>query len=141
VVTYPGILIAQEFNSHPFGGTTTVQRNTLIRAGGQMWGQQHGALKVHTAQGPISGLVVRDMVIDSPTFAGIHIQGPGRLAATFEGIAIASPGTAGIRIGSTAQGAATFARVSVASPASGGLLDEARPGIFSLAKGAGNTGW
>jgi hypothetical protein len=141
VVTYPGILIAQEFNSHPFGGTTTVQRNTLIRAGGQMWGQQHGALKVHAAQGPISGLVIRDIVIDSPTYAGIHIQGPGLVAASFAGIAIANPGAAGIRIGATAQGAATFERVSVAGPADGGLLDESRPGMFSLTRGDGVSGW
>ncbi|MBA3471574.1 MAG: hypothetical protein H0T53_18215 [Herpetosiphonaceae bacterium] len=141
VITYPGILIAQEFNSHPFAGVTTVQRNSLIRAGGPMWNQQHGALKIDTAQGPISGLVVRDITIDRPTYAGIQIQGPGQLAAMFERIAIANPGTNGVRIGPTVQGEATFSGVTVINPGSDSLLDQARPDLFTLTRGAGNGGW
>jgi hypothetical protein len=141
VITYPGILIAQEFNAHPFAGITTVQRNSLIRAGGPMWSQQHGALKIASAQGPISGLVVRDMIIDSPTYAGIQIQGPGQLAATFERITIANAGTNGLRIGATAQGQATFSAVTVVNSGAASLLDEARPGRFTLTRGADNSGW
>ena len=33
-VTYPGALLASAFNSWPFKGTTTIQRISLIRAGG-----------------------------------------------------------------------------------------------------------
>ncbi|KPV47517.1 hypothetical protein SE17_42325, partial [Kouleothrix aurantiaca] len=66
VVTYPGILIAQDFNSHPFAGTTAVQRNTLVRAGGSMWNEEHGALKIFAKEGPIAGLTVSDIEIDSP---------------------------------------------------------------------------
>ncbi len=78
VVTYPGILIAQQFDAWPFSGTTTVQRNSLIRAGGPMWNQEHGALKIHAAEGALQGIVVKDLLIDSPTFAGIQIQGPNQ---------------------------------------------------------------
>ena len=61
VVTYPGILIAQSFTSHPFAGTTTIQRNSLIRAGGSMFRQEHGALKIEAEQGPVSGVIVKDV--------------------------------------------------------------------------------
>src|SRR5206468_4075116 len=47
VVTYPGILISQEFASTPFDGTTSITRNSLIRAGGPMFHAEHGALKIH----------------------------------------------------------------------------------------------
>ena len=43
VVTYPGILIAQQFNSNPFDGNTFVERNSLIRAGCPMFNLKHGA--------------------------------------------------------------------------------------------------
>ena len=139
VVTYPGILIAQDFGSHPFAGTTTVQRTTLIRTGGPMWRQQHGALKIQAAKGPVTGLVVRDIAIDSPTYSGIHIQGPGPVsAASFEQISVASPGTWGVYV--TNKGAATFSSVVVTRPGKDGLFD-VTAGDFVITRGAGNSGW
>ncbi|MBV9791648.1 MAG: hypothetical protein JOZ51_25855 [Chloroflexi bacterium] len=141
VVTYPGILIAQEFNSHPFGGTTRVERNSLIRAGGPMWSQQHGALKINTAEGPISGLIVDDLIIDSPTYAGIHIQGPAQLSdTTLANIRVANAGSYGVLINGKATGGATFNGVNVSGPIAGGLHDETN-GTFALTRGTGNSGW
>jgi hypothetical protein len=140
VVTYPGVLIAQDFDSHPFEGTTTVQRVSLIRAGGPMWGQEHGALKVLAAKGPVTGLVASDLVIESPTFSGIQVQGPAAVrAAAFERIQIIRPGSAGILIAGT-QGAASFVQVSVESPGGGGLADQSSGG-FRVTRGDGNRGW
>ena len=53
VVTYPGIFVDQEFGSHPFGGTTTIARDTILRSGGLMFGTQWGAL---TVSGPRFGV-------------------------------------------------------------------------------------
>jgi Alpha-1,3-glucanase catalytic domain D1/Alpha-1,3-glucanase catalytic domain D2 len=141
VVTYPGILIAQDFKAHPFGGTTIVQRNSLLRAGGPMWFKQHGALKIMAANGPIVGLVVKDIVIDSPTFSGIQLEGLSAISdASFANIVITSPGTAGIAIGK-ASGDATFSDVVVMSPGDAGLSNASLGKQFVITRGAGNRGW
>lgn len=140
VVTYPGILIAQDFRSHPFAGTTIVQRNTLVRAGGSMWFKQHGALKIEAKDGPITGLVIKDIDIDSPTFSGIQIQGLSSVsAATFENIRISRPGSWGILVGN-AVGGATFRAVTVGG-SQAGLRNESPGGGFTVTRGDGNSGW
>jgi hypothetical protein len=141
VITYPGILIAQDFSAHAFAGTTTVQRNSLIRAGGPMWSQEHGALKVQAANGPISGLAVRDIEIDSPTFSGVQIQGSFAVSdASFTNIRISNPGTWGVDV-TVVSGDATLAAVTVANPSSGGLRNESPGGRFAITRGADNSGW
>ncbi len=142
VVTYPGILIAQQFNSTPFAGLTTIQRNTLIRAGGPMFHDQHGALKVWAAQGEISGLVVKELLIDSATFSGIELEGSYPITnALFEQITIQQPGAWGIFFRSDAAGEVTFSTVTVSQPGKEGLLNYAPKLYFKLNLGAGNSGW
>jgi hypothetical protein len=141
VVTYPGILIAQQFDAWPFAGITTVQRNTLLRAGGRMWNEEHGALKVYAREGALGGIVVRDIVIDSPTFSGVQIDGEHPLSdATFQGVRIVNAETYGIEIGASATGGATFTSVAVEGAKSGGLRD-ALGGGFTITRGADNSGW
>ncbi|RPI33411.1 MAG: hypothetical protein EHM70_06080 [Chloroflexota bacterium] len=142
VVTYPGILIAQSFNSNPFAGTTVVQRNSLIRAGGPMFRQEHGALKIRAEQGDISRLVVKDILIDSATFSGIEIDGSYAISeAAFENIQIVNPGTWGILIRSNTSGEVTFTNVMVENPGKEALLNYAPILYFTLTRGAGNIGW
>lgn len=148
VVTYPGVLIAQQFDSHPFGGFISVQRNSLIRAGGPMWNQQHGALKVHTDRGSIPGLTVNDILIESPTFAGIHLQGSDSgitsatlQNATFSNIRINNAGSYGLLLNANARGNATFSNVVVSNPANGGLNNQAPANQFTINRGSGNSGW
>lgn len=141
VVAYPGILIAQEFKAWPFAGTTIVQRNSLIRAGGPMWGEEHGALKLHAREGALSGIVVRDILIDSPTFSGVQIEGDFALSdATFENITISNAETYGVLIGPGAIGSAAFSAVAVTNPASGGISIPPGDG-FTVVRGNGNSGW
>ncbi|MCA0351972.1 MAG: right-handed parallel beta-helix repeat-containing protein [Chloroflexi bacterium] len=142
VVTYPGILIAQQFKSHPFSGTIQIERNSLIRAGGSMWNQEHGAFKLHAAEGVVQGVVVNDLLIDSPTYAGIHLQGSAKLQAiTLHNITITNPATAGILLSTSAQGHAEFSNVTVVNPGQTGLISNPLPGQFTLTKGTGNRGW
>lgn len=139
-VLYPGVLIGQLFDAHPFAGTTTVERVTLVRAGGRMWNQQHGALKIDANQGPIPGLVLRDIQIESATFAGLHIQGNAPIpAARVSDIAIDGAGTWGVYIGSMA-GEGIFTRVSVDGATRGGLLDNSLK-KFVITRAEGNRGW
>jgi hypothetical protein len=142
VVTYPGILVAQQFNSNPFGGTTVIQRNSLIRAGGPMFNDQHGALKIWADQGEISGLVIRDMLIDSPTFTGIELDGSYPItSATIEDVEVQHPGTWGIYLHANLAGEVTISSVVISDPGEEGLLDYAPKLKFKLIKGNGNSGW
>jgi hypothetical protein len=142
VVTYPGILIAQQFNSNPFDGTTIVQRNSLIRAGGPMFHLEHGALKVWAFQGEIRGLIVKDILIDSPTFTGIELQGNYPLrGARIENVTVEHAGTSGIYLSSNLQGDATFSFVVVTEAGKEALTNYAPKLKFQLILGDGNSGW
>lgn len=138
VVTYPGILIAQDFNSHPFAGTTRILRNSLIRAGGQMFRQEHGALKIRAAQGDIGQVIVRDMWIDSPTYSGIEIEGSHGVGGAISDVQIVNPGTWGILIRSNAAGRVAFTNVTISNPGAGRLLNYGPPAHFTLVEGPGN---
>ena len=108
VVQYPGILIAQQFNSQPFQGTTAIVRNSLIRAGGPAYNDEQGALKFYSEQGNMGGFLVQDLLIQDSTFSGIHIQGPNRVDnLRFQNVTISAPGTWGIRVNADAKGSAT----------------------------------
>jgi len=138
VVEYPGVLIAQQYKSHPFAGTTLVQRMTLTRAGGSMYGQEHGALKLLGFDGPMSGVSVVDVELVDPTFSGIHLQGPGRMdGVRFSNVRVTGARTSGVRIDANAQGGATFEKVVVGGGK--GLSNDAP--AFSIVRGSGNEGW
>jgi hypothetical protein len=138
VVQYPGILIANQFGSQPFQGTTQILRNSLIRAGGAAYNDGHGALKFQAAQGPISGFLVQDLFVQDSTFSGIQLQGPGRIDnLQFTNVTIDAPGTTGIRLNADANGAATASGVVVSK---GGMDDQSK-GAFRWTRQAGNSGW
>jgi hypothetical protein len=145
VVTYPGILINQGFSSNPFGGTTSVERDTLLRAGGDAFGAQWGALTVSGSQAssPITGVQVQDVDIDGSTYSGIYIVGPKDSidGLNLDGVTIASPGTDGIFVDPTAVGNATATDVVVTSPGSGTGLNNQAPASFTINRSSGNSGW
>jgi hypothetical protein len=142
VVTYPGILIAQQFNSNPFDGTTRVQRNSLIRAGGPMFHLEHGALKIWSEQGEIPGLIVNDILIDSPTFSGLQLDGAYSISsASFDDIEITNAGTDGIFLGSRISGDATFSNITVSNSTRSNFLNYSPKLKFTIIFGEGNSGW
>lgn len=142
VVTYPGILIAQQFNSNAFDGNTFVQRNSLIRAGGPMFHLEHGALKVWSAQGEIKGLVVKDTLIDTATFSGLQLDGAYPItSASFDHIEISQAGTDGIYLSSNVSGDASFSFITVRDSSKDALLNYAPKLKFAFKFGDGNIGW
>ncbi|HVZ74989.1 MAG TPA: hypothetical protein VHJ20_21555 [Polyangia bacterium] len=141
VVTYPAILVAQQFSSHAFTGTTSVQRNSFIRAGGRFYNQEHGAIKIFSQQGPISGLLFKDITVDSPTYSGLHIQGSNPITnATFDGITIDGAGSYGLLVQAMTSGGGQFTNVVVTHASGGGIYYEPGAG-FDLGRGAGDSGW
>jgi hypothetical protein len=141
VVTYPGILIAQQFNSNPFEGSTSVERNSLFRTGGPMFHLQHGALKIWSAQGAIPGLIVKDILIDSPTFSGLQLDGSYPISASFENIEISNAGTDGIYLSSSLSGDASFSSVIVSNSGKNAFLNYSPKLKFTINFGEGNIGW
>jgi hypothetical protein len=140
-VTYPGVLVAQQFTSQPFSGTTVVQRNSFVRAGGRFYNQEQGAIKIFSQNGPINGLSVKNNLIDAPTYSGLHLQGPAAITnATFDTLMITNPGTFGIVVNPMTSGAGTFTGVAVTGAARGGL-DYEGGASFTITQGGGNSGW
>lgn len=141
VVTYPGILIAQQFNSNPSDGAT-VQRSSLIRAGGPMFHLEHGALKIWAKESEIHGLTVKDLLIDGSTFAGIEILGSYPITgATIENVMVQQAGTSGIHLASNLQGDITFSFVTVSDSGKEALTNYAPKLKFEIILGEGNSGW
>lgn len=142
VVTYPGILIAQQFGSNPFDGSTVVQHNSLIRTGGPMFKLKHGALKIWADQGEIKGLVVSDLLIEGSTFSGIEIEGSYPItSAVFEHIDVKDSGEWGIILRSNVAGDATFSFITVNGSAKEAILNYAPKLLFKFTVGEGNLGW
>ena len=129
-----------EFNPLPFGGTTTVERNTLTRTGGYEpnWQAEFGGLWIFANLSAIdSNLVVRDVDILDSTYQGLLLSGEqGVENALFERVTVAGASTFGIEVATS--GSATFSDVTVSSATSGGATIATE---FQAVKGSGNTGW
>jgi hypothetical protein len=170
VLTYPGILIDNEFSPYPFGPTLTTFKNiSLIRAGGPMFfeGTQnpwlHGALKLYLREGDVTDILVENIDIVDPTYAGIEFRGfgtayvpsgekydPDLLAAadiaklqnvTLKGITITNAGTYGIEaLDGAGRGSVSFQDVVVSGSTMGGLYQGTAPDSF-FNRVSGNQGW
>ncbi|MBC7658326.1 MAG: hypothetical protein H7249_01310 [Chitinophagaceae bacterium] len=87
VLTYPGILIDNEFSPYPFSAgpnndkPTTFRNISLIRAGGQMFLEptpwEHGALKLYQREGSVNDILIDTIDIIDPTYSGIEFKGFG----------------------------------------------------------------
>ncbi|MBI9049694.1 MAG: hypothetical protein JEZ00_09760 [Anaerolineaceae bacterium] len=142
VVTYPGILIAQQFNSNPFGGQTLIQRNSLIRSGGPMFRDEHGALKIWADQGDINGVVIEDLLIEGSTFTGIDLEGSYTINQTsITNVVIENSGTHAIYLRSNLNGEVSFTEVTVINPGQEALKNNSPKLKFSIINGSGNEGW
>ncbi len=143
-VTYPGVLVDQEFDSHAFGGTTTIARDTILRSGGPMFGQQWGALTVsgHDTGSAITGVSITDVEIDDATYGGLLFVGPNDAidGVNLTGVTIARAGTYGIVVAPMASGSATATDVVVTSPGTGGV-DNGADAAWTFTRQSGNTGW
>jgi hypothetical protein len=139
-VQYPGILFARQFDSQPFSGTTEVNRNTLLRTGGNAYEHTHGALKFHADQAEVGNIKVNDLDIVDSTNSGVHVQGLNVIDKVWlNGVKITNPGQASFFLNGGSQGALDAVGV-VATGGNPAVINESN-GKFNLIKGMGSTGW
>ena len=139
-VQYPGMFFAEQFNAHPFTGDTQVNRNTLLRAGGNAYGHTHGALKFHADQAPVGNIHVTTLDIIDPTNAGIHVEGGNVIDKVWlNSVTITNPGQASFYLNAGAQGSLDAVKVTSTGGNSAVVNDSG--GKFNLIKGDGSTGW
>jgi hypothetical protein len=139
-VQYPGIFFAAQFDAHGFTGTTEVNRNTLLRAGGNAYNHTHGALKFHADQGPVGNIKVTDLDIIDPTNSGVHVQGGNVIDKVWlNDVTIQNPAQGSFFLNSGAHGALDAVGV-VVTGGNPGVVNDSN-GAFNLIKGAGSTGW
>lgn len=171
VLTYPGILIDNEFSSYLFGDELTIFRNiSLIRAGGPMFFEttanpwKHGALKFYLREGSVTDILVENVDIIEPLYSGIEFRGFGAQYVpagekfspeiianaeaavldnvTLRNINIVNAGTYGIEVlDGGGRGQVNFENVKVSGSAIGGIDKGTAPGNFFNRIGNGNTGW
>ena len=170
VLTYPGILVDNEFSSYPFGPAPTTFKNlSVLRAGGPMFREGtadpwlHGALKFYMREGDVNDILVEDVDIVDPLYAGIELRGfgtayvppgekyePGLLARAdsakyanviLKNVTVTHAGTFGIEVVDGAgRGSVRFEGVVVKGSAQGPLSAGGAPDSF-FDKGPGNVGW
>jgi hypothetical protein len=139
-VQYPGMFFAAQFDSQPFTGTTEVNRNTLLRCGGNAYDHTHGALKFHADQGDVGNVEVTDLDISSPTNAGVHVQGNHIVDKVWlNDVTIDSPGQGSFFLNQGAKGALDAVMVT-SSGGNSAVVNDAGD-AFNLIKGPGSTGW
>ena len=138
VVQYPGILIAQQFNSQPFQGTTAIVRNSLIRTGGPAYNDEQGALKFYSEQGNMGGFLVQDLLIQDSTFFGHSHPGP----QPYRQPAFSERHHLGARnVGHPCQRRCQGISHRQYSRDMNGRIDDQSKGAFAWTKEAGNSGW
>jgi Pectate lyase superfamily protein len=139
-VQYPGMFFAEQFNAHPFTGTTEVNRNTLLRAGGNAYNHTHGALKFHADQAPVGNIKVSTLDIIDPTNSGVHVQGGNVIDKVWlNTVTITNPGQASFYLNAGSQGSLDAVGV-VVTGGNPGVINESG-GKFNLIKGTGSSGW
>lgn len=139
-VQYPGILFAAQFDSLPFTGTNEVNRNTLLRAGGNAYNHTHGALKFHADQGAVGNVKVNTLEIIDPTNSGVHVQGFNVIDKVWlNTVSIQNAGQGSFFLNGGSQGALDAVKV-VATGGNTAVINDSA-GKFNLIKGDGSTGW
>ena len=165
VLTYPGILVDNEFSPYPFGPQATTFSNiSLTRAGGTLDDAAYnGALKLYMREGDVNDVTCKNIDIVDPTYGGIEFRGfgtayvpPGMVidptvlhdadVATFHdvhlsSITVTNAGTYGIEVlDGAGRGAVNFKGVVVSGSHTGPLLQGGAPDSFFV-RGKGNSGW
>jgi hypothetical protein len=171
VLTYPGILVDNEFSPYPFGPLPTTFSNiALTRAGGEMFLEDtanpwyHGALKFYLREGDVNNIVCKNIDIVDPTYGGIEFRGfgtayvpPGTIIyppvlqdadnAVFHDVQltqvhVTGAGTYGIEVlDGGGRGSVNFKGVTVSGSHTAPLLQGGAPDSFFVKQGTGNTGW
>ncbi|MBB6634426.1 S-layer homology domain-containing protein [Cohnella thailandensis] len=126
-----GIAVSTRFDPVPFGGTTRVERNTLLRTGGHeaSWNQDFGAIWIFVENKPIDAdiLIQNNEAIDS-TFQGLYVSGPNSINASgahkviVRNYVIDGAGTWGINVAAGVTGSVELQNVLIRNAKVGRLF-------------------
>ncbi|MEV8437296.1 discoidin domain-containing protein [Actinosynnema sp. NPDC051121] len=137
-----GIHVGNRFSSVPLSGTTTLSRNTTLRAGvlDSNWQFGVGALWFDARDGAMSGRIdVTDTDLVDSNYEAIQFISGTITNVHFDGVRITGAGTFGIQLQS--PGSASFANVTATGLGRAGIYSCLGENAFQLTKGAGNSGW
>ncbi|GGU81460.1 CBM35 domain-containing protein [Lentzea flava] len=138
VTSGSGIAVSTWHQPVSFSGTTTVRRNTLLRAGSfePNWNSAIGALWIYTADHEIrTPVVITDLTVTDSSYQGVLMSWQKTMTPiTFDRLTI-DGATWGFEI--QAAGSGSIANTKVTRTSSGGLLNAQG---FTLTLGSGNTG-
>jgi len=136
-----GIHVANRFKAVPVGGTTTITRNTLIRAGSYDAGFKYGigAVWFYALDTAMSGnIVVSDVNILDSSYAAIQFTGSNITNVSVDQARITGAGTFAVQL--QAHGSATFNNVAATKLGAAGIYNCGGK-TFTLNQGTGNSGW
>ncbi len=135
-----GIHVGNRFNSVPLAGTTTIARNTTVRAGvlDQFWKTGLGALWFWAADSPMTGTIkVTDTNLIDSSYEAVQTHGSSVTGLSLKNVNIAGAGTFAVQLESA--GSANFTGVRAIGLGAGGTYD-CNSG-FIITQGPGNLGW
>jgi hypothetical protein len=139
-----GLHVANRFSSVPLAGTTTLARNTTLRAGvlDPNWQFGVGALWFDAQNAAMNGTVnVTDTdLLDSSYEAIQWVEGSSITNVNFNNVKIDGTGTFALQL--QVNGSASFTNVTAAHVgASNPIYSCLGPSGFTINQGAGNSGW
>ncbi len=137
-----GIHVGNRFQSVPLAGTTTLARNTTLRAGvlDSNWQFGVGALWFDARDGAMSGRIdVTDTDLIDSNYEAIQFISGTITNVHFNGVRIIGAGTFGIQLQS--PGGASFSNVTATGLGRGGIYSCLGSGGFVIDRGTGNSGW
>ena len=142
-----GIHLANRFNAVAMSGTTTVARDTTLRAGvlDPNWKYGVGALWFWSNDSPMTGAVrVSDVDLIDSSYEGIQFTGSSVSNVAFDKVTIDGAGTFAVQL--EAHGSATFKNVlatNVGAPAGvyNCLFTGSSESAFTVTDRGGNSGW
>lgn len=141
-VTQGGAIhVGNRFNSVALSGTTTIARNTTVRAGSYDPGMKFGigAIWFYALDADMKGAInVEDNDFNDNSYEAIQFVGKSVSNVTFTNDRINGSGTYGVQIHS--GGAATFNNVTAKNLSAGGVFS-CQGTRFKITQGTGNSVW
>jgi alpha-1,3-glucanase-like protein/F5/8 type C domain-containing protein len=137
-----GIHVANRFTATPLAGTTTVARNTTLRAGvlDPNWQFGVGALWFDARDGAMSGTVnVTDTDLIDNSYEGIQFIDSSVTNVHFTNVKIQGAGTFALQL--QANGGASFKNVTATGIGVAGTYNCMGPTAFAIEDQGGNSGW
>ncbi|KAI7273286.1 hypothetical protein KC345_g7008 [Hortaea werneckii] len=117
IVSGAGIAVSTRFNPVSFGGTTVIERNTLLRTGSHEfnWNQDFGGIWIFVDQIALDGdIEVRNNNVLDSTFQGLYISGPNTVhdgRVNIQDLVIDGSGTWGINAAQGVSGSVVLDNV------------------------------